>query len=557
MQQLLEDFLSERLAGDLLDGLAIPDGSEAGYAPPPAGYAAYDERVRLPDIDISVLIRGMTQQEVIDTCMTDLNFMAKFFLPTVCKDDFPELIDSVWRLWIDGASKLVRYRGEFKTATAIPRGYAKTTLIKLFIIWLILFTPHTFIAIISSTDANAESIATDVVDMLGQSHVRAVFGNWDSDVRRNSKEERSFRFMGKTIVLKPKGAMTSVRGLNIFNKRLDVIVMDDVETAEVAASAAESAKLIEWVFSTLIPAISAEGGLVMFVGNVYPYPTSLLHIIKKMSSWTKLILGAILSDGSALWENLHSRQKTIQSYLDAISQGTVRAWLAQYMNAVEDETLNQADLTAIARYGQEADHRLAGSKPTLQYLIVDPATDKKDADDTCILHVQVFSNVIVCRRAVLRVLSPKETIRLAIQLATDNGVPAIFIEDVNYQYTLGGWMKEALEILGISDMISVMYVAPKRTSKNSRINASFKELNAAEVLIHPDLYPRYRAEAKVFDPNKKDNRDNLLDTVHYASIIYDTYKHFLAAKQSAYHLATLERHSRKRSTNEERLICPI
>lgn len=545
--QAVEDFVFQSQAEALLE--AISEDVKTSIS----GYTAYDERPRLSDVDIGKLIAGMDRQEVIHRCMTDLNFMSKFFMPTVCKDDFPELMDSVWRMWVDAASKLVKYRGEFKTASAIPRGYAKTTLIKLFIIWLILYTPHTFIAIIGSTDSNAENIASDVVEMLGQSHVRAVFGNWDSDVRRNSKEERSFKFMNKTVILKPKGALTSVRGLNIFNKRPDVIIMDDVETAEVAASVAESAKLIEWVFSTLVPSISSDGGLVMFIGNVYPYPTSLLHIIKKMPSWTKLILGSILSDGSSLWENLHSKQKTIQGYLDAVVQGTVRAWLAQYMNAVEDETLNQADLQAIASYGREVATKIKGVRPDIQYLIIDPATDKKDADDTCLLHVEVYQTLVMCRRTVLEVLSPKETIRRALNMCAVYSIPAVFIEDVQYQYTLGQWMREALNATDLKGLVDVMYVAPKRTSKNSRINMSFKELNAAEVIIHPDLYPRYRAEAKKFDPNRKDNRDNLLDTAHYAPIIYDRYKNVLASKQSDYYLKQLEKSSRTRDTTGTKL----
>ena len=542
----VDEFVTQSVAAMLLD-MEAEDSELADKSL--VGYVAYDERPRLLDIDIGLLIKGLTREQIIHRCLTDLNFMSKFFMPTVCKDDFPPLMDSVWRLWIDGANKLTKYRGEFKTASAIPRGYAKTTLIKLFVIWLILFTPHTFIAIIGSTDSNAENIASDVVDMLGQSHVRAIFGNWDSDVRRNSKEERSFKFLGKSVILKPKGALTSVRGLNIFNKRPDVIIMDDVETAEVAASVAESSKLIEWVFSTLVPTINSDGGLVMFIGNVYPYPTSLLHIIKRTPSWTKLILGAILSDGSALWENLHSKRKTIQGYLDSIIQGTVRSWLAQYMNAVEDETLNQADLTAIASYGQQVSNKISNVRPDMQYLIIDPATDKVDADDTCLLHVQVYQSLIVCRRTVLEVMSPKETIRKALSLCAAYNIPAVYIEDVQYQYSLGQWMREALDVTELKELVSVMYVSPKRSSKNSRINMSFKELNAAEVIIHPELYPKYRAEAKKFDPNRKDNRDNLLDTTHYASIIYDTYKHTLAAKQSDYYLKQLEKVSRFRSNN--------
>ena len=58
-----------------------------------------------------------------------------------------------------------------KIALGIPRGHGKTTLIKLFIVYCILFTDRKFILVMSATATLAENIIADVIDMLNEKNI--------------------------------------------------------------------------------------------------------------------------------------------------------------------------------------------------------------------------------------------------------------------------------------------------------------------------------------------------------------------------------------------------
>ena len=525
--------VTEAVASALLESLPEWDDQEAGFT-------VYDNSLRLPPVDIGELTKGMDREQIIRKCVTDLNFFSKFMMPEVCKLDYPELLEAVWRSWVDGLVVTSTQRVEFKAATAIPRGYTKTTLIKLFIAYTVMFSKQSFVVVVGSTDSNAQNIVADVMELFNSPQVRSVFGNWDVDVKNNSAELRKFAWLGKTVILFPKGAVTKLRGLNIDNRRPEVIIMDDIESEEVAKSDVESAKLASWVFNTLIPTFASDGGLALFVGNVYAYPGSLLNTLRRMRGWTKLILGAVLSDGKPLWGALHSLRKIIQAYQDAVVAGQARSWLAQYMNAVKDEVHNAADLPAIhkaaydalATLGLDHDPLSLLTQADANYIVIDVATDKKDADDHALLVVSAYGDYLFCVAAHVGILSPQQAVQQSISMALENNAPSLFLEEVGYQYSFKSWWEEKVAEAKLESTLEMMTVSPERTNKVSRIVNAIEALNSGEFYIHPSLFGQFKSEVSEFDPTKKNNKDNLLDAIHYAPIVWRRRKEYLSYRQA-------------------------
>lgn len=532
---------SSSIAQAVLDAIYLPDSE--------AGYTIYDDSPRLAPIDIGVLTAGMDRETIIRHCVTDLNFFSKFMMPEVCKLDYPPLLQAVWRSWVDGLVLTSQQRVEFKSATAIPRGFTKTTMVKLFIAYTVLFSRQSFVVVVGSTDANAQNIVADVMDLFNSSQVRSVFGNWDLSIKNNSAELRKFQWLGKTVILLPKGAVTKLRGLNIDNRRPEVIVMDDIESEEVARSEVESAKLASWVFNTLLPTFAADGGMALFVGNVYAYPGSMLNVLRKMRGWTKLILGAILSDGKPLWGALHSLRKMIQGYRDAVAAGQSRAWLAQYMNAVGEEVHNAADLPAIHRHAVEA-LMLLGldvDDPTellqvadANYLIMDVATSKKGADDHALLVVSTYAGKLFCVSAKVGVLTPQQAVSHSISMSLEANCPTVFLEDVGYQFSFKSWWDEKVMTAKLESVLEMLTVSPERTNKVDRIVGAIEALNEGEFFIHPNLFPQFKSEVTAFDPTKTNNTDNLLDAIHYAPLVWSKRKEYLSYRQAKQKQANLD-----------------
>lgn len=94
------------------------------------------------------MITGDTQVVALDAgeaaelAKKDFNFLAGLAMPNVYEFPFPPIYGAVWQLlW--GAANTTRDFSKF--AIGLPRGHAKTTWIKLFILALILFTNKKFL----------------------------------------------------------------------------------------------------------------------------------------------------------------------------------------------------------------------------------------------------------------------------------------------------------------------------------------------------------------------------------------------------------------------------
>lgn len=493
---------------------------------------------RRPPIDITELTKGMSQEDIIKRGAVDLDFFAAFMLPSTCTMPFPPLLHAVWDEWVAGAMILETDRVEVKQSTAIPRGYSKTTLEKLFDCWCVFYTSLEFFVVIGSTGPAAQNIVQDVIDMLGAPHVRTVYGNWDTDVKNDSKELKRFKYKGKDMIFLPKGVLTAMRGVNINNRRIDVLQFDDAQTEENAKSETESNSLRGWILNTMIPALSDSGGLVLYVGNVYPHKGSFLNVLQALPSWKSLTLGAILEDGTTLWEELHSTKKLLDGYRDAVASGEEAAWLAQFMNATDFSRQSKLRLDLLAKHSSKvyAEYHTLGL-PECSFVVLDLSSGKIHSDNAVILGVQVYNGICVAVSATIGVFDPKAYIYEVFRMARRINATVVFNEDVGYQSTNAFWLNEMQQQLDYK--VEVINFSPPRTSKEARIVLSYGELNRGQVVLLPDVLKRYKAEAKEFNPKVSNNDDNLMDTVQHIPTLYLKHKNRLENAQGFANYSTL------------------
>ena len=156
----------------------------------------------------------------------DFNFLAALTMPTEFLFPFPAFFLTLFALLTNLQDRIQRF------AIGIPRGFAKTTFIKILCVWYILFSNKHFILIVGASEAKAVNILSDICDMLSSPNIRRVFGHWDANIETDTKVNKVFHFRGREIVLWAAGAGTSVRGINRKNKRPDVMIMDDIQERE-------------------------------------------------------------------------------------------------------------------------------------------------------------------------------------------------------------------------------------------------------------------------------------------------------------------------------------
>lgn len=478
--------------------------------PPPAACAAFPE----------VTEAAFDAQQVIDLSRTSLDFLAALAMPQVYQFPFPTVFLAVWNWLLDYAQ---RVRDFSQLALGLPRGFSKTTVMKLFILFCILFTDKKFILIVAENLRKAENILADIIDMLNEENVRRTFGDWRMGIETDRQDLKKFGFRGRNIIIAALGSGGDPRGLNIKNQRPDIILMDDIQSRECAESEQQSDALERWMYGTLMKAKSPFGCMFLFTANMYPTKWSILRKLKQNPNWIKFITGGILTDGTSLWEDLQPLQQLLREYENDLASGHPEIFYAEVLN---DETASSNNLIDLGRLPPLPYEQ--GDIPGGNYIVIDPATGKINSDAVAIGYFEVYEGFPVLRELVNQRLSPGDTIYKALELAIRHNCRLIAIESVAYQSTLGYWFRFICEQRSLEG-IEAVEVYPGGFSKNSRILNMFKMLSAGELFIDPVVSGEVFLQIMQFNPLRRDNTDDVLDLLAYAPKVLELYGEFVVS----------------------------
>jgi hypothetical protein len=463
---------------------------------------------------------GASAQEIQKLAKSDLDFLAALIMPTIFTFCFPPVFKSVWT-WMLGYVQQVRVFPQL--ALGLPRGFGKTTLMKVFIIFCILFTNKKFILVISATAPLAEAILADIVDMLEEPNIKAVFGDWKLGIEKDTQRVKKFGFRGRNITLAAVGAESSLRGLNIKNTRPDVMLFEDVQSRECADSAVQSTSLENWIVGTAMKAKSPTGCMFLFVANMYPTKHSILRKLKKNPTWIKFIAGGILADGTSLWEELQPVAQLIKEFENDLAMGKPEIFYAEVLNDENASTNNLIDLSKLpdSPY-QEGD--ISGGN----FIIIDPATDKKGSDAVSVGYFEIHDALPILMKLKEGRFSPGDTIHEALKLALTHNCRLIAVESNAYQYSLLYWFEFICRQLSITGIEAVpIYSGIK--NKNARILTMFKSYAAGELFIHDECKLDVHMQITQFNPLKSDNTDGILDLLTYAPRVIDEFGEFVVS----------------------------
>jgi hypothetical protein len=469
--------------------------------------------------DVPVAEASFVHSEVHALAKTHLDFLAALAMPTIISFGFPPVFLAVWQ-WL--ISYIHLSRDFSKLALGLPRGFGKTTLVKLFILYVILFTKRKFILVTAATEKLAVNIIADICDMLDEPNIKKVFGDWRVGIENDTQTLKKFGFRGRNIIIVGIGQGGSLRGLNLKNERPDVMIFEDIQTREDAESRVTSEGIERWMLGTAMKAKSPAGCLYIFVANMYPTQFSLLRKLKHNPSWTKFIAGGILSDGTSLWEQLQPINQLVEEFENDLNSGHPEIFYSEVLND-ENASMNTAiDLSRIPPYPFD-DHEVSAGG----YIIIDPATDKLGADDVSIGRYEIINGKPVLCELECGRFSPGDTIRKTLTMCITHNLTLIAVESNAYQYSLLYWFTFICEQMGITGIECVPIYSGTR-SKNSRILEMFKELSAGDILIHPDARAQVYMQITQFNPLKTNNTDGILDLLTYANRVLSEFGHFIS-----------------------------
>lgn len=462
---------------------------------------------------MSITTVGASREEALSTAKADLNFFAALCISEIYRFPFPPIFIAIWQMLTDDAVKKV---GQHRIAIGLPRGFGKTILLKLYVVWLILYTDRRFILVVCNTASLAENFIADVTDILSAPNIIQLFGDWRLAVEKDTQSLKKFTFRGRPINIAALGSGSSLRGLNIKLVRPDAIIMDDMQSREEAESAITANQVLVWLLGTLMKANDKARCQFTFVGNMYPFEGSILKKLKRNPAWFSFVCGAILEDGCSIWPDLRSIDDIMEELENDISMGHPEIFYSEVMNDEDAGNKAGVDITQIQVFEPDT---LPGQQPLQAeagFVIIDPSVGKKKNDLVAIGVCLIYDGVPVLWDLEVGSFNPGQQVEKCIELAVRYGLMAIIVEAVSYQATLCYWMEEAKRRYGLTGL-RILEIYPGMNQKNARIINMLKQLTAPSriLLVHPQVKTQVTHQIVHFNPIKFRNADDILDLMGY------------------------------------------
>jgi hypothetical protein len=458
-------------------------------------------------------------QDIRRACEMSIDYLAATSAPHIYQFEFPSYYRHIFDIL---KSALQASRDFSKFALGFPRGFAKSTFLKFVILWAIEFSRKRNIVVVCANDTLVKNFIADLTLLLDHENICKIFGNWRVSAIKTTQTDLEFRLNDRLIKITGAGQGTSLRGLVRDGSRPDFIILDDIQTREDADSEQVSAKVLDWLYGTINFLRSPFGCTYVFLANMYPTPHAILKKLAKDPEWQTFIAAGITSDGESLWEELHPLSQLLKDYNSLKSQNKEDIFWAEIMNIGDLNSKLSFDSRKLIKLLPEQIEYHQGC-----YLVIDPSGRKKKSDNTVISVFRVIEGKPCLIFAIDEVLTPKQTILRAIELATIYGASLIAAEDVAYQESLIFWFEEYLTASMLSGL-QIVGINPGGMTKNSRLINVIKASQAGEVTFVENTALQFADEATAFNPLITNNKDNLMDTVEYAGKVLQQYGDLIA-----------------------------
>lgn len=455
---------------------------------------------------------------------TDLNFWAGLLIPDIAIYQFPQHYQDLWILCIKSFLQLqaqptndeqadAEREKLFKLALALPRGFVKTTFMKLLVAYGLVHRLFDFPLIVCSNDGNAENFVSDVHNMLSAPVIVSLYDSWARKLTEDNKSQKRTTFMGRHCILKASGVSGGIRGVVIDNKRPDAILCDDAQTSKDAESTLETDKLRRTLVGTVFKTKNPHRCGIIYIGNRY-IQNCILDDLVASGEFISLVTGAILADGESLWPQLHSVPALMREYRMDAALGQAHIWFAEVMNQPTQRPnalLPDGDfpLTSLA----------FDVVPVGAFVTIDPAGSKPTSDDTTIAgHVLYDDGTCEVARLVVDKLTPKDTIYQAATIAEEIGAKFIFPEAIAYQSTLAYWFNELQD--GAKVALEAIPLHTGGASKLKRIRAWVQELLQGDyVICDTAIKATVLFQLLAFRVESTKNRDDVVDVCAMGTLV--------------------------------------
>lgn len=267
------------------------------------------------------------------------------------------------------------------------RECAKTTIAKLFVIWLIATNKRRYINIDSFDKENAERILFDVAyEMVNNKRLRSDFGVLFSKERgiQDIKQNRINNFVCENgIRVEAHSTQESVRGRLHFNQRPDCLIADDIETNKTKDSQAYTKQVADHISEAM--AGMATDGFILYLGNYITEYGNIANLFKRAEVDSKIRARniPIIIDGKPAWESKYCLTDEEAKETGKVSIEDKKRQLGSLVFSYEmmNKPIDELSAEFKKEYAQPITEHEVSQKETSCYITIDSAVSEKEKAD--------------------------------------------------------------------------------------------------------------------------------------------------------------------------------
>ncbi len=396
------------------------------------------------------------------------------------------------------------------------RESAKTTLAKIYVIWLIVFNKRKYINVDSFDKENSERILFDIAyELINNQRLMKDFGVFYSRKRaiNEIKQTKISNFVTENgIRVEAHSTQESVRGRLHLNQRPDIIVLDDFETNKTKDSKAYT-KQIQNHISEAMGGMSPNG-IILYLGNYITEYGNVQFLVDraKVDSKIRVMNVPVMIDGKPTWEAKYDRTDEEALLSGKVSIQDKERQLGSYVFSYE--MMNQPIDEKLAEFKRDYIKMLTleeiQKEETLCFITIDSAVSEKESADYTGVTINWVNEANRWHIMTYRLkVNSRELIDHLFYLYQTYRPKVIGLEETTFSLAIKPFLSE--EMRKRSQYFSITSLKHKSTMKETRIRALIPRWeNGAIYLVgaNTELVDEMRAFPKGV-------HDDVLDSLAY------------------------------------------
>lgn len=252
----------------------------------------------------------------------DVKLFCKVILPHLFTEPFGAIHDDLFKRFnSDNRYEVIAY----------PRKHGKTTCLKGFLLWCILYKKFKYIVYLGDTQAKIDLHFSNIKKELETNRfLIELYGDLKSVAHKWNDEQLWIRG-GIHVVPMSKGK--SFRGL-LDDIPPDLVVIDDLDDDEMVESPLQREKLNNWFFSNMLQAIDQRVGKVRMIGTVLHEDCQLMKVSNN-PSWNSVIHACMDENEDPVCPELYTRERLHEireNLFNAKPLPMTQTWWQEWMN---------------------------------------------------------------------------------------------------------------------------------------------------------------------------------------------------------------------------------